>query len=90
MKKKTRPVKARNTKEQIRAAEFLELYGMIHFLMTEQRCPVMFEGRLAYVRCPGVSKEAFKQAIDKRVARNLLAYVDQHCPPKLSLVRPTK
>ena len=70
----------RPTAEQRRAAQFLELHGIVHFLLTEQRCPVIFDGKLAYVRCPGVSKEAFKQAIDKRVMRNLLAYVDAHTP----------
>ena len=64
------------TKEQKRAAQFLELHGIVHFLMTEQRCPVIFEGSLGYVSCPGVSKEAFKLAIDKRVAMNLCHWLD--------------
>ena len=67
----------RKTAEQRRASDFLELYGIVHFLLTEQRCPVIFDGKLAYVRCPGVSKEAFKLAIDKRVARNLVDYITE-------------
>lgn len=68
----------RKTKAQKHAAKFLELYGIVHFLLTEQRCPVIFDGKLAYVRCPGVSKEAFKKAIEVKVIRNLCAMI----PPK--------
>lgn len=70
----------RKTAEQRRAGQFLELYGIVHFLLTEQRCPVIFDGKLAYVRCPGVSKEAFKQAIDHRVINNLVDYCKRHVP----------
>lgn len=65
------------TKVQRQAREHLELYGIVHFLLTEQRCPVIFEGKLAYVKCPGVSKEAFKQAIEKRVILNICHYLDR-------------
>lgn len=75
-------MKTKRTAAQKRAHEFLELHGIVHFLLTEQRCPVIFEGKLAYVKCPGVSKEAFKQAIDKRVLRNLAAWVDRQVPVK--------
>ena len=75
--------KSRKTAKQRRAGEFLDLHSMIHFLITEQRCPIIWDGKLAYVRCPGVSKEAFKQAREKRVMRNLLAYIDQHVPSKV-------
>ena len=67
----------KKTKAQIRAGEYLELSSFLHLLITEQRCPVMFEGRLAYVKCPGVSKEAFKLAVDRRVSANLLAMLDR-------------
>lgn len=70
----------RKTAEQRRAAQFLELHGIVHYLLTEQRCPVIFDGKLAHVRCPGVSKEAFKRAIDKKVIANLCAMI----PPKPS------
>lgn len=70
-----KPKHKKKTAEQRQAGRFLELYHIVHYLLTEQRCPVMFEGKLAYVRCPGVSKEAFKQAIDKKVIANLCAYV---------------
>lgn len=73
---RAKPGRVKRTKEQRHAAEFLELHGIVHFLLTEQRCPVIFNGQLAYVKCPGVSKEAFKQAIDKRVAGNLLHWLD--------------
>ena len=68
-------MKKRKTAQQRRASQFLELHSIAHFLMTEQKCPVIFDGKLAYVRCPGVSKEAFRMAIDARVARNVLHYV---------------
>ena len=71
----TRPA-VRTTKEQKRASEHLELHGIVHFLLTEQRCPVIFEGRLGYVSCPGVSKDAFKKAIEKRVIKNLCHWLD--------------
>lgn len=71
------PKRARRTKEQRRAAEHLELHRIVHFILTEQRCPVIFDGKLAYVRCPGVSKEAFKQAIEKRVIRNICHWLDR-------------
>lgn len=76
---KTKPKK--KTKAQRQAALFLENYGIVHYLITQQRCPVIFDGKLAFVRCPGVSKEAFKQAIDKLVIENCVAYVRDH-PPK--------
>lgn len=66
---KTQVRAKRKTKAQKDAARFLELHGVVHFLLTEQRCPVIFDGKLAYVSCPGVSMDAFKQAIDKRVMR---------------------
>ena len=66
---------------QNKEAAILELHGIVHFLLTEQRCPVMLDGKLAYVRCPGVSKESFKLAIDRRVVRNLVADLDHHLPP---------
>lgn len=69
--KRPRP---RKTPEQQQASRFLELYGIVHFLLTEQKCPVIFNGKLAFVRCPGVSKKAFKQAIHNKVVRNLVAY----------------
>ncbi len=73
----TRRARVRKTKEQKRAAEHLELYGIVHFLLTEQRCPVIFEGRLGYVSCPGVSKDAFKKAIENRVIKNLCHWLDK-------------
>lgn len=68
--------KARKTKAQIQAGRTLEIYGIVHFLLTEQRVPVMFNSQLAYVACPGVSKEAFRKAIDIRVTKNLVAMLD--------------
>lgn len=68
----------KKTAAQRQAARFLELAGIVHYLITEQRCPVIFDGKLAFVRCPGVSKEAFKQAIDRKVVANLCAMI----PPK--------
>ncbi len=65
------------TKKQRDAGKFLELSGIVHYLLTEQRCPVILDGRLAFVLCPGVSKAAFKQAIDKRVVRNLCAMISR-------------
>lgn len=68
----------RKTKAQREAARFLELHGIVHYLLTEQKCPVVFDGKLAFVKCPGVSKEAFKAAIEAKVIRNLCAMI----PPK--------
>ena len=67
----------KKTKAQQMAGEYLDLAAIVHYLLTEQRCPVLFEGKLAYVRCPGVSREAFKKAIDIRVSKNLLAIIDR-------------
>lgn len=61
----------KKTAEQRRAASALEAYGIVHYLMTQQKCPVMLGGKLAFVKCPGVSKEAFNLAIDKLVVENL-------------------
>lgn len=72
----------RKTKRQKDAARFLELYGIVHYLITEQRCPVIFNGQLAHVKCPGVSKEAFKQAIEMRVIKKLVAYLDRTIGPE--------
>jgi len=69
---KSKPKKT--TAAMRRAGAFLELHGIVHFLPTEERVPVIFDDQLAYVRCPGVSKEAFRQAIDRRVAYNLADY----------------
>lgn len=67
----------KKTAKQRHAGKFLELYGIVHYLLTEQRCPVIFNGALAHVSCPGVSKEAFKLAIDKRVVRNLCSMISR-------------
>ncbi len=75
-----KPKKKRLTKRQREAGRYLDLAMIVHFLLTEQRCPVIFEGKLAYVRCPGVSKKAFKQAIERRVVRNLVDYCEARVP----------
>lgn len=70
----------RKTAEQRQAGRFIELAGIVHYLLSQQRCPVIFEGRLAFVRVPGVSKEAFKQAIERLVVENLVAYCKDNPP----------
>ncbi len=75
-----RPPK-RKTKAQRHAADFLELHSIVHYLMTEGKCPVMLGDRLAFVRCPGVSKEAFRQAIGAKVVGNLAAMLSRPNTP---------
>ena len=70
------PKRKRKTAAQRQAGRFLELYGIVHYLLTTQQCPVIFDGRLAFVSCPGVSKKAFKQAIEKRVIENIGTWLD--------------
>lgn len=66
-----RTASKRKTAAQLHAGRYLDLSGIVHFLFTEKRCPVIYEGKLAYVKCPGVSEEAFKKAIHERVVRNI-------------------
>ncbi len=53
----------KKTKRQKDAAKFIELYGIVHFLLTEQRCPVLMpDGRLAYCAWCPTKREAELEA----------------------------
>lgn len=79
-----KPKRKKKTAAQRQAARHLELYGIVHYLLTEQKCPIIYDGRLAFVNCPGVSKESFKKAIAAKVVRNLAAMITNARKPMAS------
>jgi len=55
----------------------LELHAIVNYLLTERECPVIFDGRQMFIKCPGVSRESFAKAIKRKAERNMAAAIQK-------------